>query len=56
MAQESRPRADLACEGAASRNASVRARFGVDRSTVRLALGYVNEATELIEDPDQALG
>jgi cystathionine beta-lyase/cystathionine gamma-synthase len=29
--------------------------IGVDRSTVRLALGYVNDVAEIIEDLDQAL-
>jgi cystathionine gamma-synthase len=31
------------------------ASIGVDRSTVRLALGYVNEASELIDDLAAAL-
>jgi O-acetylhomoserine/O-acetylserine sulfhydrylase-like pyridoxal-dependent enzyme len=30
-------------------------RIGVDRSTVRLALGYVNEADEVIDDLAAAL-
>jgi O-acetylhomoserine/O-acetylserine sulfhydrylase-like pyridoxal-dependent enzyme len=29
--------------------------IGVDRSTIRLALGYVNEAEEIIEDLGAAL-
>jgi hypothetical protein len=31
------------------------ASIGVDRSTIRLALGYVNEAGEIIEDLASAL-
>ena len=30
--------------------------IGVDRSTVRLALGYVNDQAEIIDDLDRALG
>jgi O-acetylhomoserine/O-acetylserine sulfhydrylase-like pyridoxal-dependent enzyme len=30
-------------------------RIGVDRSTIRLALGYVNQAEEIIEDLAGAL-
>lgn len=31
------------------------ASIGVDRSTIRLALGYVNESEEIIQDLDAAL-